>query len=275
MPDRPTSFGHVVGQGLQFAQDSQGAPHTLLNVLVVATLFNLILRCDSKEPSGVASTVKENGVAWAGIPENSVVDNSVVSVLRFFTVTSDTGILHRVIPVVAPWQHCMVESHGQVLPVVIQAMLYETKVSGKEQMTVVLRMTSLAKNRRPGTSGYSPRALRYGIDERIMVSGLDHYLEQPNGAALTRDDTAHARSMEHRMLAMKAVIKIDHLERWQEAIRYPCSTGGSNLRRTRRIRVLLGKRLTRSSKGSEKSLKGSTSRPALQEKWKGGTALRW
>lgn len=134
--------------------------------------------------------------------------------------TSDTGIFHRAIPEEAQWHFGMVERHGPVLADIIQANLSETHVSGKAQMQYALTMLYLAKNRRPGRTGHSPISLIYGVEERRLARGLDHYMEQPNGAALTRYDPAHTRSMTHRTLAMKAGLELAHSESWKDAIRY-------------------------------------------------------
>ena len=70
----------------------------------------------------------------------------------------------------------------------------------------------MAKNRRPGKTGYSPRTLVFGVDERLVASGLNHYLEEPDDAAISASgaDPLYKRSMEIRKTAMKAVIELDH-----------------------------------------------------------------
>lgn len=72
----------------------------------------------------------------------------------------------------------MAERHGQVLSDIIHAVLAEANVIGPERMHEVRRMASLAKNRRQGSTGYSPRTLIDGLDERSITSGLDHYWAQ-------------------------------------------------------------------------------------------------
>lgn len=72
----------------------------------------------------------------------------------------------------------MVARHSQVLTDHIQAIIPDTRVAGKEQMHDVLLMTTLAKHGRPGRIGYSPRALIFGLVEKLLASGLGHYLEQ-------------------------------------------------------------------------------------------------
>lgn len=71
---RPTGSNHVVALDLTFARDTQGVKYTLLNVLDVATMYNLILRCGSAKPADVINAIKENVSMWAGLPEKLVVD---------------------------------------------------------------------------------------------------------------------------------------------------------------------------------------------------------
>ena len=68
-----------------------------------------------------------------------------------------------------------------------------------------------------------PRALVFGCDERLIASGLDHYLEQPDDAAVSSSgtDPAYRQSMNFRRAAMKAVVELDHSTKWSQAIRQP------------------------------------------------------
>ena len=51
-------------------------------------------------------------------------------------------------------------------------------------MTGLALHASMVKNRRPGRTGYSPRSLVFGLDERLVASGLNHYLEEPDDSSL-------------------------------------------------------------------------------------------
>ena len=74
--------------------------------------------------------------------------------------------------------------------------------------------TCMAKNRRPGRTGYSPRSLVFGVDERLVASGLNHYLEQPDDASIAAasNDPDFKRSMELRKAAMMSIVDLDHSE---------------------------------------------------------------
>ena len=82
---------------------------------------------------------------------------------------------------------------------------------------------SMAKNRRPGRTGYSPRSLVFGLDERLVASGLNHYLEEPDDSSMqaSRQDQACHQSLQIRKAAMKAIIELDHSDTWTGALRFP------------------------------------------------------
>lgn len=190
-------------------RDAQGVNYTRLNVLDVATMHNLILLCGSTKPSDANKVFKDNGLVGLAYRKKAVVDHGS----EFLAYTSDNGIYQKVFSVEAPWQHGMVEGHGQVMADIIQATISETRVSGTYQMKDVLRMTSLAKNRTLCKTGYSPWALVYGLDEKLLASGLDHYLDKPDDAVISRNVPAHLRDMKYRKLALKAVITFDCAQR--------------------------------------------------------------
>ena len=93
------------------------------------------------------------------------------------------GAAFKMIALEAPWQNGMVERHRGALGDIIEAIVLETSPVGFQHMCDVCLHASMAKNRRPGRTGYSPRALVFGCDERLIASGLNHYLEQPDDAA--------------------------------------------------------------------------------------------
>ena len=77
----------------------------------------------------------------------------------FQEMTADQGIEFTMIPTEAPWQQGMVERHGGVLGDIIVAMSEELAPRGLDDMRDVAFHACMAKNRRPGRTGYSPRAL--------------------------------------------------------------------------------------------------------------------
>ena len=86
----------------------------------------------------------------------------------------------------APWQNGMVERHGGVLGDIIEAVVLASAPVGLQQMKDVCLHASMAKNRIPGRTGYSPRALVFGCDEQSLMTlpGVTHLLEQAGTAQL-------------------------------------------------------------------------------------------
>ena len=149
----------------------------------------------------------------------------------FQEMLSDLGIKYRLVPVEAPWQHGMVERHGQVISDIINAVVSECNVHGTKDMEDVCLHACMSKNRRPGRTGYSPRTLVFGVDERLVASGLNHYLEEPDDAAIASAQSKPEllRSMTLRKCAMKALIDLDHSEKWNDAIKFPSRASQASL----------------------------------------------
>ena len=132
------------------------------------------------------------------------------------------GAHFNLIALEAPWQNGMVERHGGVLGDIITVTVMESGAVGFDQMRDVCAHAAMAKNRRPGKTGWSPRAMVFGVDERLIASGLNHYLEDPDDAAISAAgaDAVYKKSMEIRKAAMKAIIELDHSEKWAAALKY-------------------------------------------------------
>jgi len=61
------------------------------------------------------------------------------------------------------------------------------------------------------------------MDERLSVSGLNHYLEEPDDAAIanSNSDPVMRCSLGFRKQAMKGIIGLDHSTKWADAIKFP------------------------------------------------------
>ena len=223
MPYRPTQFNHTVGIDLKWIKDVADNTYYLFNILDLATGFNLGLCLPNKSPKTLSQAFKQFWISWAGAPVKIVADQGREGFGEFEECARHLGAAFKMTSLEAPWQNGMVERHGGVLGHIIEAVVLETSPVGHAQMSDICLHASMAKNRRPGRTGYSPRSLVFGCDERLIASGLNHYLEQPDDAAITASttDSAYRRSMDFRRVAMKAVIELDHSEKWSQAIKMP------------------------------------------------------
>ena len=75
LPYRPTRFNVVVGLDIKSVRDASGREWKLLNLLDLATTFNLVYVLKPDASSGdVAQVFKDGWIGWAGLPEKMVVD---------------------------------------------------------------------------------------------------------------------------------------------------------------------------------------------------------
>ena len=141
-----------------------------------------------------------------------VADQGKESFGVFSELMRQLGTRFNFIALEAPWQNGMVERHGGVLGDIITVTVMETGAIGFNQMKDVAIHASMSKNRRPGRAGFSPRTCVFGTDERLVASGLSHYLEEPDDAAITASSASpdYRRSMQMRKSSMKAVTELDH-----------------------------------------------------------------
>ena len=126
MPYRPTRFNAVVGLDLKWTHDATGKKFMLLNILCLATAFNIVVPLVDKSAASVAQALKMYWINWAGVPEKVVVDSGTEYQGDFKEAMSTLGIGHRMIPLEAPWQHGMVERHGDVMGEIVSAAVKDT-----------------------------------------------------------------------------------------------------------------------------------------------------
>ena len=102
----------------------------------------------------------------------------------------------------------------------------------------------------------------FGRDERLWASGLNSWLEQPGDAAIdmTHSDPVCAKAYKMREAAMKAVVQLDHDEKWKRALKYTSRTTGDQF--FPGDQVFYWRR-----QGSGKTFKGR--RAALASRWHG------
>jgi len=114
----------------------------------------------------------------------------------------------------------MIERHGGVINDVISMTVAQSGATGKTEMMLVMIASAAAKNRRPGLSGHSPRSAVFGMDDRIDGSVIDSLLdgEQLPAHSQAATDAGYQRALKIRQEAMKAIIDLDHSQRYHRAI---------------------------------------------------------
>ena len=74
MPYRPTRFNDTVGIEFKWVKDSSGEASYLLNILDLATGFNLGILVKEKSSKAVTEAFKVYWLSWAGPPGKVVAD---------------------------------------------------------------------------------------------------------------------------------------------------------------------------------------------------------
>ena len=93
----------------------------------------------------------------------------------------------KVIAIEAPWQHGMVERHGQVLQEIFDATVEDSHVQGWKEVEWACRHSSRSKNVRPGRFGFFSQPNVFGREQRVEAGILDAVLE---GRGIASQDRA-------------------------------------------------------------------------------------
>ena len=126
----------VVHVGLKGIHDINGARHTYLNVLDLATRYSLFVRVEGKSSLTVSATFLESWISWAGPPSLVVTDQGGEFAKHFEGMAQRVGAAMRVIPAEAPWQNAMAERHGTVLGEIMTAMVDACHTEGDREMAM-------------------------------------------------------------------------------------------------------------------------------------------
>jgi len=130
--------------------------YVFLNILDYATTFNVGVLVSAQS---VGKALQEYWFRWAGAPEFLVFDKGTEYQGVFRNIVDKYGLFTKVIPNEASWQHGMTERHRGVLVDIVDSVVSAWHLKGPEDMSEALIHSSAAKNRRPGRTGFSPRAM--------------------------------------------------------------------------------------------------------------------
>jgi hypothetical protein len=205
---------------MKVVHDHRGDRYFALNILDFATTFQVMALLDDCSAEECAEKFWLWWVVWAGPPKTLVTDLGTSFLAAFITLAERYSAVSRVVPTEAPWQVGMIERHGGVATDVISMTVAQSGATGKMEMMLVLIASTSAKNRRPGLSGHSPRSAVFGMDDRLDGSVIDSLLdgEQLPAHSQAASDAGYQRALKIRQEAMKAIVDIDHSQRYHRAI---------------------------------------------------------
>jgi transposase InsO family protein len=121
MPYRPTQFNQVVGIDLKWIKDVAGNTLYMLNILDLATSFNLGICLRDKFARTISEAFKQYWLSWAGAPTKIVADQGREGFSDFTRCTRHLGAAFKMTASEAPWQNGMVERCRGVLGDIIEA----------------------------------------------------------------------------------------------------------------------------------------------------------
>ena len=219
-PYRPRTFNLMVGCDMKVVHDHQGRQYYALNIVDFATTFQVMAMLDGCSAEECAEKFWLWWVVWAGPPKTLVTDMGTSFLAAFLTLAERYSATSKVVPTEAPWQVGMIERHGGVINDVISMIVAQSGANGKTEMMLVMIASTAAKNRRPGLSGHSPRSAVFGMDDRMDGSVIDSLLdgEQLPAHSQAASDAGYQRALKIRQEAMKAIIDLDHSQRYHRAI---------------------------------------------------------
>ena len=210
----------MVGCDMKVVHDHQGRQYYALNIVDFATTFQVMAMLDGCSAEECAEKFWLWWVVWAGPPKTLVTDMGTSFLAAFLTLAERYSATSKVVPTEAPWQVGMIERHGGVINDVISMIVAQSGANGKTEMMLVMIASTAAKNRRPGLSGHSPRSAVFGMDDRMDGSVIDSLLdgEQLPVHSQAASDAGYQRALKIRQEAMKAIIDLDHSQRYHRAI---------------------------------------------------------
>ena len=210
----------MIGCDVKAIYDADGTKFEALNIVDLATGFQILAVLDGPSSTECAEKLWLWWVLWAGPPKTIVSDLGTSFRTAFQMMAERYGASSRTAPIESPWQIGMVERHGGVIGEIIAMIVHSSNVVGKKEMILTSIAATAAKNRRPGLNGHSPRSAVFGMDDRLDGSVIDSLLdgEQLPMHSQAATDARYQRALQIRQDAMKAIVDLDHSQRYHRAI---------------------------------------------------------
>ena len=219
-PYRPNTFNSMIGCDVKAIYDANGLKLEAPNIVDLATGFQILAVLDGPSSTECAEKLWLWWVLWAGPPKTIVSDLGMSFRTAFQMMVERYGASNRTTPIESPWQIGMVERHGGVIGEIIAMIVHSSNVCGEKEMILTSIAATAAKNRRPGLHGHSPRSAVFGMDDRLDGSVIDSLLdgEQLPMHSQAATDARYQRALPIRQDAMKAIVDLDHSQKYHRAI---------------------------------------------------------
>ena len=170
---RAQNFNDHVAVDLFWVKDVIGNKYTMLNVVDVATKFQVVTPVKSKRPDDVMNGLERCWMDWAGPPARLNCDMGGEFNREFGDTLEAMGVDHVYAGVQAPWQNGLCERHGGAWKLAFKHVARANQVAGITDLKRATVMVNWAKNSRVNASGYSPSQWVLGRGMRMPWSLLD------------------------------------------------------------------------------------------------------
>lgn len=222
---RPYGFNHHIHIDLKFIHDVRGKRYAVLSMICLGTVKHDCVLIKTRRSDYVAHKFLRHWVMLYGAPgrvthdQGGEFEQSFVALLEQMAVPSTVTGAH------APWQLAIGERHGEILGVMIQAVVEEHSVEGYRAMKTALAAAVMAKNATVTREGYTPNQRVFGVEHR-WPSLTDEDVG-PTFAEAVNTDSEVARAHRMRTTARIALLRQDVREKMRRSIlRKPATSAG-------------------------------------------------
>ena len=209
-------FGEVVAIDVIWleAADSSGADIPALNMVDVATTYQVVYPLEGGRSEDAAKAFMAGWVHWAGPPRFLIGDLDSAFKDQFLERLDQMAVRIRCAAGQAHWQNSVAERQGESWKAIWKKHV-EANLIMKDEAAETMVAINAAKNGLRNRSGYSPRQWVFGSNQRLPGDPFDAP-EEDGLRDLTTVDSKFARSQVLRMgarLAFSQVQAADTLRR--------------------------------------------------------------
>ena len=177
-----------------------------VNIVDYGTSMQVVVPLFQRETAEVLkSVVRDNWIAWAGVPSHITVDPAQTNLGEVFVdYCESNGITFHQTAADAHWQLGKVERHGQWFARIFDRVCDEVRPKNTQELIDCIVQAQTAKNSLISQSGVSPNQLVFGRNPRVPQ---DVSQEEPHVVAsdAVESSTAYGRNHEIRQAARRAV----------------------------------------------------------------------
>ena len=156
LADTYTEFNQGVGEDLFMLADADEHAFECLNIVDLATRFNICFPVPSKRPDDILSVLERVWIHWAGRMSYLIFDTGGEFQGELGEFIEAHGIRQYFTASEAAWQNGLVERNGGIWKAAARKAIKDVGARGFVKMRRLASVVNWAKNARINSSGYSP-----------------------------------------------------------------------------------------------------------------------